>query len=319
MQRIRTIGVALALALLSISARAASTETLHRSFNVQPGGTLTIDADVGNITVRTGGANQVNIDVTRKGRSSDILDYAITFSQEGNDVRVRGTYEHKWRFFDWNNLQAHFIVTVPSTYNVHLGTAGGDVHVADLHGEAICKTSGGDLDLGNIQGNVEARTSGGDVKVVGASGHVELKTSGGDIKAGDINGPLNARTSGGGIDIHRVAGDLIAHTSGGSIDIGEALGSIDASSSGGSIRAALGRQPHGDSRLSTSGGSITLTVAGNVALDLDAHTSGGDVTTDMPVTILGRQSDSSLNGKVNGGGPKLVLRSSGGDIRVRKM
>lgn len=56
-----------------------------------------------------------------------------------------------------------------------------------------------------------------------------------------------------------------------------------------------------------------------MALDLDAHTSGGDVTTDMPVTILGRQTESTLNGKVNGGGPKLVLRSSGGDIRVRRM
>jgi DUF4097 and DUF4098 domain-containing protein YvlB len=318
MQRIRTIGVALALAFLSISARAAS-DTLHRAFNVQPGGTLTIDADVGDITIRTAATTQVNVDVTRTGRPSDIHDYDITFSQEGNDVRIKGTFDHKWRFFDWNNLQARFTVTVPMTYNVHLATSGGDIHVNDLRGEALCKTSGGDLDLGNIVGNVEARTSGGDVKVASATGHVELKSSGGDIKTGDITGPLNARTSGGGIEIRHVTGDLVAHTSGGSIEIGGAMGAIDATTSGGSIRAALAQQPRGDSKLSTSGGSITLTLAGNVALDLDAHTSGGDVTTDMPVTILGRQTDSTLNGKVNGGGPKLVLRSSGGDIRVRKM
>jgi hypothetical protein len=42
------------------------------------------------------------------------------------------------------------------------------------------------------------------------------------------------------------------------------------------------------------------------------------VESDVPVTILGKQNDSSLNGKLNGGGPKLVLRSSGGDIRLQK-
>jgi DUF4097 and DUF4098 domain-containing protein YvlB len=319
MHRIRTISVAIALALLSISARASTGDTVRRTFSVQPGGTLTIDADLGDITVRTAATNQVAVEVVRSGRASDIHDYEITFSQEGNDVRVRGTYEHKWRMFDWNNLEAHYNVTVPSTYNVHLGTSGGDIHIADLHGEVVCKTSGGNLELGNIQGDVDARTSGGNVKLASSTGKAELRTSGGDIKAGEVNGPLTVRTSGGNIDVRRVAGDLVAHTSGGSIDTGDVYGSIDAESSGGSIRASLAKQPRGASRLSTSGGSITLTVASSVGMDLDAHTSGGDVTTDMPVTILGRQSDSTLNGKMNGGGPKLVLRSSGGDIRVRKM
>jgi hypothetical protein len=44
MHRIRTISVALALALLSISARAATSDTVRKSFNVHPGGTLTTSA-----------------------------------------------------------------------------------------------------------------------------------------------------------------------------------------------------------------------------------------------------------------------------------
>ena len=71
---------------------------------------------------------------------------------------------------DLSALKARYTVTVPTTYNVHLGTSGGDIHVSDLHGEAICKTSGGNLDLGNIQGNVDAKTSGGDVKLASATG-----------------------------------------------------------------------------------------------------------------------------------------------------
>jgi len=130
---------------------------------------------------------------------------------------------------------------------------------------------------------------------------------------------VQAKSSGGSIDVHHVGGDLYARTSGGSIAIDEALGAVDAQTSGGSIRANFARQPRADSRLSTSGGGITISVAPNVAFDVDAHTSGGDVDTDVPVTLLGRQSESSLQGKINGGGPKLVLRSSGGGIRLRKM
>lgn len=317
MHRIRTIAVATALALLSISAAQAAEDSIHKTFNVAPGGTLTVDADVGDITVRTGASNAVTVDVVRKGRASDIKDYDITFGQEGNDVRVKGKYEHTFRFFDY--LSAHFTITVPAAYNLRLATSGGDIRVADVKGQVTAKTSGGDLELGHIEGDLEARTSGGDVTVEGTKGRIDLYTSGGGIKIGDVDGPVTAKTSGGSIDIHRVTGDLYAHTSGGGIEIDEALGAVDASTSGGSIRAKLARQPRGDSKLQTSGGTITLTVASNIAVDLDAHTSGGDVVTDMPVTVLGKQTESTLHGQINGGGPKLVLRSSGGDIRVRKM
>jgi DUF4097 and DUF4098 domain-containing protein YvlB len=138
------------------------------------------------------------------------------------------------------------------------------------------------------------------------------------VKVTEASSHLDVRTSGGSIDIRRAGADLKAHTSGGGIDIGDAAGSVDASSSGGSIRARLTRQPHGDSKLSTSGGGIVVTLAPGLALDIDAHTSGGDVSTEMPVTIIGKQEESTLNAKLNGGGPRLVLRSSGGDIRVAR-
>ena len=62
-----------------------------------------------------------------------------------------------------------------------------------------------------------------------------------------------------------------------------------------------------------------MSLAPNIAVDLDAHTSGGGVNSDLPITVMGHVSEDSLNGKVNGGGPKLVLRSSGGGIHVRKL
>lgn len=326
MKRIRIAALAAVLGLVSISAAHAAIESpIHRNFNVHPGGTIIIDADVGDIKVISGASN-VSVDVIRRAKTfsqshaNEIFkDYDVNFAQEGNDVRIRARYDHPTSWFHWNtDLDVRFVVNVPSQYNVDLKTSGGDIDVSDLNGQAKVSTSGGDVSLGRIAGAVDAHTSGGDVSMAGSHASAMLSTSGGDIKVGDASGSLSVKTSGGSIDIRRADGDLKAHTSGGSIDIGDAGGAIDASSSGGSIKARLFRQPRADSKLSTSGGGITIHVAPNVALDIDAHTSGGDVASDIPVTILGKQNDSSLNGKLNGGGPKLVLRSSGGDIRLEK-
>jgi DUF4097 and DUF4098 domain-containing protein YvlB len=326
MTRIRTAALAAVLGLASISAAHAAIDSpIHRNFNVHTGGTITIDADLGDIKV-TSGASNVSVDVIRRAKTSSneranelFKDFDVQFSQAQNDVHIRARYNHPTSWFHWNNdFEVRFVVNVPAQYNVDLTTSGGDIAVSDLAGRATVRTSGGDVTLGRIDGIVDAHSSGGDVSMAGSRATATLSTSGGDIKVGDAAGSLSAKTSGGSIDIRRATGDLKAHTSGGSIEIGDAGGAIDASTSGGSIKARVSRQPHADSRLSTSGGGITIHVAPNVALDIDAHTSGGDVDSDVPVTIQGKQDDSSLNGKLNGGGPKLVLRSSGGDIRLAR-
>lgn len=58
-------------------------------------------------------------------------------------------------------------------------------------------------------------------------------------------------------------------------------------------------------------------MASGIAVDLDARSSGGGVHSDVPITVQGAQDNDMLRGRINGGGPKLVLRSSGGGIRVR--
>ena len=39
----------------------------------------------------------------------------------------------------------------------------------------------------------------------------------------------------------------------------------------------------------------------------------------MPITVIGKQDDDTVVGKVNGGGPRIVMRTSGGGIRLRKL
>jgi len=84
------------------------------------------------------------------------------------------------------------------------------------------------------------------------------------------------------------------------------------------VTATISSQPKSRCSLSTSGGSITVTLAPDIAMDVNAHASGGHVSTDFPVTIQGKIERSSLQAKINGGGPELYLRTSGGGIHIKK-
>jgi hypothetical protein len=54
-------------------------------------------------------------------------------------------------------------------------------------------------------------------------------------------------------------------------------------------------------------------------VDLDARTRGGVVISEnLPITLQseGSKNREQVHGKMNGGGPELILRASSGDIRL---
>lgn len=303
----------LLLVFILFAAVAAGADVVTRSFEVAPGGKLTVDTDRGSIEVQTGNAGRVDVEVTREGANAQDLE--LDFAHSGNDVTVRGIYPKRGPFSWSGGQKIRFVITVPPRYDVDLESSGGSIQVDDLEGEVKSATSGGSLRFGNIRGPVWGRTSGGSIALQSSVGDADVETSGGSIDIGDVDGRVRAETSGGSIRIARARGSVRAETSGGSIRVDEVMGAIDASTSGGSVSAFISQQPAADCRLSTSGGGVAVRLADGLAVDVDAAASGGRVTSDF---VLGDESKtrSSLRGKLNGGGPKLVLRTSGGGVRI---
>ena len=307
--------------MFATATHAATSDVIRKGFNVSDGGTLYLNAGRGRIKIVTGGTG-VAFEVTRKARGSNadetLRDHRITFEQRGNDVHVESELDRS--FMDWfERYDVQWNIRVPARYNVDVRTSGGSIDLADIGGTVEARTSGGWIKTGRVTGRADLKTSGGSIQVNGASGPVFAHTSGGSITIGNASGAVEAKTSGGSITITRADGDVVARTSGGSIRIEDASGTVNAHTSGGSITAHLSRQPRGDSSLKTSGGGVTVTLAGGISVELDARASGGGVSSDIPITVIGRQERNSLRGSINGGGPKLVLRTSGGGIRLKPM
>jgi hypothetical protein len=147
--------------------------------------------------------------------------------------------------------------------------------------------------------------------------NLDVDTSGGSIKISDLNGNVDAHTSGGSISLGHIDGLVNIKTAGGSINVEEVTGTIKAHTSGGSVNATISKQPTGDSKLTTSGGSITVYLAADIAVDLSAKANGGRVRSDFEVD--GKVKKKSIQGSINGGGPDLVLKTSGGSVKVNKL
>jgi DUF4097 and DUF4098 domain-containing protein YvlB len=303
-------------------------KTISKSFTVEPGGELTVHADQGDIEVLASDKNTVEVVVEREVRgaseskaASVLKGHKLTFSQDGNKIRVDSVTPntlHSLFSFSHANLSIHFRITVPKRFNTSLNTAGGNIKVTDLNGAVDAHSSGGNLAFAGIQGIVDGHTSGGSIKATDCTDKLTVQSSGGNIVIKNFTGPSAlGETSGGNIDVEGCTGGLKVETSGGNIAIRAfSGGTAYADTSGGSVSIELDKQPTGDCFLHSSGGNITARVNDRMALNLIASTDGGSVSSAVPVTVEGKQKEGSLIGKINGGGPKLTLKTSGGDISV---
>jgi DUF4097 and DUF4098 domain-containing protein YvlB len=304
----RFLATACILATAIVSASAKIDRDVEKTFQVQPGVRIKVSTQGGDISVSTTDGSTVkvvakeHIKAGSEGEADDVLKKLdLNIEQNGNEVTASASYPNNFGFhINWPPVQVDFEVSVPKNASADLKTSGGDVTVEDLDGKLDARTSGGDIKIGSVGGNIDASTSGGNVVLGEGRGNVRLGTSGGNIEA------------------KRLVGPTVLRTSGGDIKIGSVENTIDAQTSGGNVKAEFVGDIKGDSVLSTSGGQVKAAVAKGVGYHLDASTSGGEVDADgLTITIdRGGRGKSELSGKVNGGGPELKLRSSGGDIEV---
>ncbi len=285
--------------------------TVEKTFAVQPGTSLKASTQGGDIVVQTADITEVRVTARQEIRASSeseadelLKNLSLMMEQQGDEIVVESKYEKSgigFLRFNWPPVTVSYTVTVPTKFNLNLATSGGDIKVANLSGQVRARTSGGDMKFARIDGDLDARTSGGNITLQEGTAEAKLHTSGGDIVVERAGGPTKVSTSGGNITLNAVAQLIRATTS------------------GGDIKAVLTSAFSEDSLLSTSGGNVRVQVPKTASFKLDAHTSGGKVdAVGLTLTLESSStSKSRLVGTVNGGGPVLKLRTSGGDIRVR--
>lgn len=189
-------------------------------------------------------------------------------------------------------------------------TGAGEVQLGAVAGTCVVRSNGGPLQLGEIFGQLKAETRAGDILVDSARSGGTLYTNGGTIRLLYAGGPTNLGSGGGDIVVRQAAAPIEATTKSGDIAI-----SVDERSKSQRISAKTDR------------GNIVIHVKAGFGADIDATIITDKPNVDTIVSELGGLSMTReplggkltrvrAVGKVNGGGEKITLQATSGDIRI---
>jgi DUF4097 and DUF4098 domain-containing protein YvlB len=197
--------------------------------------------------------------------------------------------------------------------------------IGNISGRARILTHSGELRVGNVGAGAELKTFGGDIVVGAVTGDLKASTMAGDIRSGAVTGSALADTAGGDIVIERIGGNLDAKTAGGDIVVSRVGGAVRAVTSGGDVRIGVSSNDiKGGVTIHNSGGDVTLTLPADCKADLELLVSGADeqeqaIRSEFPnLAISKRPGSQRATLSLNGGGEKVVVRTSSGTIRLKK-
>jgi DUF4097 and DUF4098 domain-containing protein YvlB len=222
---------------------------------------------------------------------------------------------------------------------------GGTFHQPLVKGVFRYETNLGDVKVGEIQGDAYIATGAGEVLLGAVTGECNVKSFGGPLQLGEISGALNASTNAGDVTVDAARRGGTVLTRGGTIRVGIVGGAVRLMSGGGDIIVRNGAAPIS---AETRSGDVNITVArgarsqkldlktdkGNVYLnvntgfgaDIEAtiftdDPAGDTIISDIPgLTItkeqVGNRTRVHAVGKLNGGGERVSIEATSGDIRI---
>ena len=146
----------------------------------------------------------------------------------------------------------------------------------------------------------------------------EIRTGDGSIDLRGLHGPIHAVTGDGSVRAHDLDGTLSAFTGDGSVEVQGRFDNLQIRTSDGSVQVHVLPGSHLETqwRVQTGDGSVHVNIPRNLAADLEMRTGDGHIQVDLPLAVSGRQDEHQVQGKLNGGGQTLLVRTGDGSINL---
>lgn len=325
----------------------------HQAFNspVPANAVINIEDPRGDVSVAAGDGPNLQVQVREvayansDGDAKKIFDaVAPHITVNGNTVTVQSQGE--------DNGRLNLTVTVPKSVHLSVNAGHGDVSATGMDAGISLTVPHGDTRLSSINGPVEMHFSGGknDFSAQQVQGDLTLNGNCNDLTFSDIQGRVNVNGEIlGEVHMANVSAPISIHTTvtdlqvaslpgeltldGDNLRVVEAKGAVHVVTHDKDVNLS---QIYGDSfvqdstgdvsvapagvynvQASNSKGNVALTLPPNAAGTIDGHTQNGDIVSDYPLAISGDE-NKTVTGKIGAGGPKIVLSSVDGDLRIRK-
>ena len=305
--------------LLACVAAPTLAEDFEESVPASPGETVEVEIDFGDglrpdpgfVQLSSYKGDEVRARVDTTGWGS--WDVEVTLERRAGrvrlDVRARGTTT--WMFGGPN---IRIDVSVPEDVNVDVVSWGGNVRIEDLVGGVRATLHDADIRVRGVDGRVKLNLEdSASAEVEEVRGDFEASADSGSIRAGWIQGRAEVRAGNGSVVLERVDGPITVKSLDGDIELNEVVGPVAARSDRGSVTIGFSDEPGGI--VETELGDVAVTLPEKSGAALDART--GDGTVDVATgEWSGERGPKHARGTIGAGGPRLVVRSARGGIRV---
>jgi DUF4097 and DUF4098 domain-containing protein YvlB len=253
-------------------------EVTEKLFSFSSGGSIEIESQNGRIVVEAWDRPQVRVQMTREVRTSDDETARSIMKQLTADVTL-------------SQSRLRIVSVYPKRQKV--------VGFWDLIGHGVQSA--------NIHYylQVPRHTS------------LDVSTANGEVRVRGTEGMLNASTTNGDIDVTGVRGGADVRTTNGEIRIARVEGLVDALTTNGSVAAEITKLPaDGKMELQTTNGNVALALPRDVHAEVEANTTNGRVSINYNVSMNGVITSKSIRGKIGGGGARITLSTTNGNIDV---
>ena len=286
-----------------------------KTYDFEKNGDIYVKNVTGDIRISGWNQNKIDIDIQRRGRRDDI---EVIIDRRGKSFYIEVDYpdiDYRWDN-DRNSGSVHFTIKVPEETELDIENATGDIIVTGINARVEASTATGDVELSKIKGEVYGKTATGSVEVY------------------DVDGSVDAHSATGRIRV-RSTGDVDANSATGTIDIFSSNArNLEASVATGRVDVELENvHPSGRYELKSSMGSVTLTIPGDAKADFIVKVKPDNLDSDFDIfrediqryERKRRRSDfgfdfspRTFEGELNGGGARIYLSTSQGDIDIRR-
>jgi len=283
-------GVAVAAGLLCVAVVSASVpragaaqlrQVTDRIFPFEPAGELRVESQNGRVTVEAWDKSEVRVQITREVRAGDEKQASELMKKLSADVEVGSRR-----------------IAIKSVYPKREESVG----IWDVLGQRVGSV--------NIHYYIQ----------VPRETRLVLKTSNGELRVRGTRGDLTGITGNGSVDVTDVKGAVEVRTTNGEVNLARLEGSAEAGTTNGAIAADIrGLAPGGVVKLWTTNGDVTVTLPSDLKATLEAVTTNGRIVVGFPVATDGVTSSKQVRGTIGGGGSPVSLRTTNGNVEVRKV
>jgi len=248
------------LAPLVTSQSAGQARELHETYDLTPGGVVSVNNTSGYIRVTSWNENRVRIDAVKRegrggrgGRDEDLSQVEIQVTSRPGRIDIRTFYPR----YEGSRVSVDYDLKVPRGAVLNtLTTINGEITVNDPVARVTANSTSGSITVREVTGDAALSSTSGQITAGRIGGSLSVISTNGGLVIGEVASTLNARCVNCSISARGLRDDATVRSTNGAIDLERIGGRVNAEATNGPIRI---NEVGGDVIAKSYNNSITIT------------------------------------------------------------